>query len=237
MTFAVQKFNWQQLAKIDPWWAVLSEPDKRGGRWDRGEFFYTGQQEAAQVLADLEALGLPDRFGRALDLGCGPGRITHALADSFDEVVGYDISAQMLELAREDAASNETFVLNETDDLEPFGDGTFDFVYCSRVLQHVDQEVIGDYIGEMVRVLAPLGTLFLGMLSHQISDRPGSSESGPDPAWAVNGYIPSYTIATIPAPTLFAGLLAHGLMVHQVRLVDGGEGQSVASYEFVAQKP
>ena len=235
MPFRVQKFNWDTLAQIDPMWAVLSEPDKRGNRWDRGEFFYTGRQEAAQLLTDLETLGLPDSYGRVLDMGCGAGRVTHALAERFDEVVGYDISPTMLELAREDAADNERFVLNESNDLSPFDDESFDLVYCSRVLQHVDQEDVKRYLLEMTRVLAPRGTLFVQMLSHQIASTPGSRESGPDPAWEVNGHVPHYTITSVPVPTMFASLLACGLVVHQARLLDGGEGQSVASYEYVCQ--
>ena len=56
------------------------------------------------MLADLAALGLPLECREALDLGCGPGRITHALGADFDEVIGYDISATMLEMAAEGAA-------------------------------------------------------------------------------------------------------------------------------------
>lgn len=40
---------------------------------------------------------------RVFELGCGAGRVTRALAGVFGEVVGADISAQMVSLAREGA--------------------------------------------------------------------------------------------------------------------------------------
>ena len=50
------------------------------------EFFRTGEIEAAEVVSDARALGVPRRFGAALDFGCGVGRITQALAHHFDQV-------------------------------------------------------------------------------------------------------------------------------------------------------
>jgi len=41
-------------------------------------------------------VGRPLRFGRALDFGCGPGRVTRALAAWFDESVGVDVSPVMI---------------------------------------------------------------------------------------------------------------------------------------------
>ena len=57
----------------DPFWAILSQPDKVQGRWDPQEFFRTGRDEIATVLSYLSSLGLTVGTSRALDFGCGVG--------------------------------------------------------------------------------------------------------------------------------------------------------------------
>ena len=63
---------------------------------DRGttaEFFASGQREIEGILAGLDGQGIrSEARHRALDFGCGLGRLTRALADSFDEVVGIERS-------------------------------------------------------------------------------------------------------------------------------------------------
>lgn len=235
MAFPVQQSNWEALAELDPMWAVLSEPGKRGGRWDRDEFYATGRAEATEVMVKLTRLGLPLYSGKALDLGCGPGRVTHGLAEWFDKIIGYDISEKMLELAREDAAPNESFVRNESNDLSSFVTKTFDFIYCSRVLQHIDADAVGAYLEDCIRLLRPGGTFFLQMLSHPTGWE-GTSESSPDPDWEVEGELPHYDVCWVPMNRLLEGFLAQDLIVHDVSLVDGGREQSLFSYDYVLQK-
>ena len=81
-------------------WAVLSQADKRGGRWRRDEFLATGQVEVDVQLATLAPSGFPHRRDLALDFGCGAGRLSRALARHFDRVIGVDVSASMIATAR-----------------------------------------------------------------------------------------------------------------------------------------
>src|SRR5512147_2288602 len=92
---------WEDAAQRDPLWAILSDPTKRGRQWDLGEFFETGRREISLLLYQLRQLGHPPSAGRALDFGCGVGRLTQALAATFAEVVGVDVSPTMIRLARE----------------------------------------------------------------------------------------------------------------------------------------
>src|SRR5437763_375944 len=69
----------EERAAIDPLYAILSEPSKRGGRWDKDEFLATGAQEVASLVAKAGRLGYPKRRTTALDFGCGVGRIARAL--------------------------------------------------------------------------------------------------------------------------------------------------------------
>jgi SAM-dependent methyltransferase len=165
--------NWEQLARVDPLWAVCSDDARRGNRWTAEEFFATGETEVGRVIQYVRSLGLtPDRSLAALDFGCGVGRLTRALALHFRECHGVDISPTMIRMAREfnhDHAGCQ-FHLNERDDLELFPDGAFGFVYTSIVLQHIPRRLVEDYLLELTRVLR-VG----GILVFQVPERENAS--------------------------------------------------------------
>ena len=72
--------QWENLGSHDPYWAVLSDPTKKGGRWDKVEFFASGRREIEQVLSNLTRLCVPLGSSLALDFGCGVGRLSRALS-------------------------------------------------------------------------------------------------------------------------------------------------------------
>ena len=114
-------------------------------------------------------LGHPKQRERALDFGCGVGRITRALADHFDEAVGVDISEDMVRRAQELNADvpGASFVVNVATDLARFDDAAFDLVFSSIVLQHVpDRSTIEDYIAEFCRAVRPGGLVMFQLPSH-----------------------------------------------------------------------
>lgn len=151
--------TYEQLGRDDPLYAVLSRHGHSGGRWDPHEFFATGRAEVAAALEYVRGLGLPLRTGSALDFGCGVGRLTQALAEHFDTVIGVDIAASMVENARAFNRHGERvrYLVNTTDELSVLDDGAFDFVYSSITLQHIPPESAQRYIREFFRVLAPGG--------------------------------------------------------------------------------
>jgi ubiquinone/menaquinone biosynthesis C-methylase UbiE len=152
---------WDDLARSDPLWAVLTAPDKRGKRWDPAEFFRTGVDAVDGVLGEARARGLSIGRHRALDFGCGVGRLTQALARHFDEVWGVDIAPAMIELAKSYNRYGERcrYVPNETGDLGGFADGHFDFILSLITLQHMPPQTAKGYLREFVRVLARGGVL------------------------------------------------------------------------------
>ena len=54
-----------------------------------------------QIIVDIAGRDIPLGKGKALDFGCGVGRLSQALADYFDRVVGADVSPTMIGLARD----------------------------------------------------------------------------------------------------------------------------------------
>ena len=78
------EINWDEWAKRDAMFAILTF-DGKAGKWDAEEFFRSGREEIAQVLREADALLPQSPKKRALDFGCGIGRLTQALAEHFEE--------------------------------------------------------------------------------------------------------------------------------------------------------
>ncbi len=167
--------DWTRLGQEDPLWAVYVAPGTKGGKWDVEAFFALGRQEVDRALAELEPLGLTPGRRRALDFGCGVGRLSQALAGHVDEVIGIDIAPSMLAKARElDRSQGRVrFVLNQRPDLGDVGSAEVDLVYSSLVLQHMPPELARGYLAEFVRVLAPGGVAIF-----QVASRPTRSVKG-----------------------------------------------------------
>src|SRR5687767_15053587 len=94
-----EQWHWEQLAANDPMWVICTESGKEG-RWNTSEFYETGRFDVQHAFRVLNGLNLDPPRARALDFGCGLGRLTQALADYFETVEGIDISATMVVQAR-----------------------------------------------------------------------------------------------------------------------------------------
>jgi SAM-dependent methyltransferase len=98
--------------------------------------------------------------GRALDAACGTGRHARKLADAGHEVVGVDVSPEMLERARA-GLPQATFHEGDLRALdEP--DASFDLVVCGLALAHLPD--VGAGVAELARVLRPGGRLVVSVL-------------------------------------------------------------------------
>lgn len=153
--------SWDTFGQTDPMWAVLAYADKMGNRWEPEEFFTTGREEIDRLLQWLKSLGTLPEYGRALDFGCGLGRLSQAIATHFAEVDGVDIAPSMLEQARQFNQHGERcrYHLNANADLRLFADQQFDFVVTLITLQHVEPRYSTAYLEEFLRVLKPKGLL------------------------------------------------------------------------------
>lgn len=134
--------DWRIWGETDPYFSVAAVPEFRREQVDLDRFFHTGEAYILPRLARLEQmLGAIPRH-RAMDFGCGVGRVALPLATRFDEVVGLDIAPAMLaegeRLRQERAAHNVHFRLS--DDALSGAAGSFDFVHSYIVFQHIPVE-------------------------------------------------------------------------------------------------
>jgi SAM-dependent methyltransferase len=178
-SMAQQHEVWEAWAQVDPYWAILSEPEHKGGKWDLDAFFQSGVEEIGLLLGQLDERNIKVARGRCLDFGCGAGRLSQALAEQFDHVDGVDISETMVQLARQHNRHGDrcTFHVNSAPDLRLFDDGTFDFVFTTIVLQHNEPDVAEGYIRELVRILATDGVAVFDMPAQLRAAEPLPPES------------------------------------------------------------
>ena len=84
----------------------------------------------------IKALGLGP-FQKLLDLGCGTGLTGGALRDICEEMVGLDLSENMVEIAHEKDLYETLYVAEAADFLEDNEDGPFDIVTATDVLPYI----------------------------------------------------------------------------------------------------
>lgn len=161
--------QWEALGANDPYWAVLTDPAKKNGRWNKATFFETGVDEVDCLLKKISLLDIELRCELALDYGCGVGRISRALSIPFQHVLGIDFSEAMLAEARiaNGGFDNIQFLSNNGNSLPGVADGSVDLVYSNIVLQHTPRKSQRLLIREFCRVLRPGGILVFQTPSHQ----------------------------------------------------------------------
>ena len=165
--------DWVRLGALDPYFGVISDANlKKDAITDeqRQRFFEGGVVDAGNVMSAAASLFGVSEGEKALDFGCGVGRITLGLAPYFGEILGIDISPGMLAEARLAAEArgvrNATFRLSS----EGIPPETFDLVHTYIVLQHIPQAEGERVISKLVEATKVGG---VGAL-HFLIDRPHS---------------------------------------------------------------
>ena len=132
---------------------------------DRVQSEFARQAETFARHAQIADESVEERFRRALgecargailDVACGPGVVTAAVAQDAAEVVGLDATDEMLAKARARAKDlpHVSFQLGDAEAL-PFADNRFDGAVTRLSLHHFETPAIA--LSEIYRVLKPGG--------------------------------------------------------------------------------
>lgn len=142
-----------------------------GRKRDEQEF----RDSASGTIRNLLELVQVRPSDEVLEVGCGVGRIGEALARSCSGWTGADMSINMLGYASERlrGSSNVRLVRLRRVGLFEFDNRSFDLVYFTNMLMHLDEMDRWHYAKEAFRVLRPEGRVFMDVID--IESEPGWS--------------------------------------------------------------
>ncbi len=144
--------EWYQRAQQDAHFYVAFARQQQ----DEASFRASAAETMPALVQEFPRLAETDPARRkALEIGCGPGRLMAPMTEFFGEVHGVDISPEMIELARTRPAHLPGARLHVVSgaDLAPLEDNTFDYVYSYTVFQHIpSRDAVMSYLREEHRV-------------------------------------------------------------------------------------
>ena len=117
-------------------------------------FLPENQKKVRDLIEDLSKK--LNKRSKMIDFGCGTGFIIHLAHDLFDEVVGIDITPEMMELV--DLSSGNITLIESLAEETPFKDNTFDFATAYSFMDHLFD--YKSFLQEVYRVLKPGGIFY-----------------------------------------------------------------------------
>ncbi|CAN5325851.1 hypothetical protein BH11PSE11_BH11PSE11_29070 [soil metagenome] len=147
--------EWEKFGKDDPYFGVVTDEKFRTANLtpaNREEFFASGFAYMDGVIANVRRYIDPAfTIGKALDFGCGVGRLVIPLAQRARQVTGVDVSDSMLKEAAKncEARALGNVVLVKSDDALSRLNGEYDFIHSFIVFQHIPA-ARGERIFEML---------------------------------------------------------------------------------------
>jgi SAM-dependent methyltransferase len=169
------KSDWDRRARENPRVYIANGRES----WSDEEFAKSGDETVReQILNDPFNIcqGRDPKDLKVLEIGCGAGRVTRALAGFFGEVHAVDVSGEMVKLATSAVQDlpNAHIYQNNGKDLSVVGEQLFDFAFSMCVFHHIPSKaIIESYISEVGKRLRP-GCLFKfevqGFLEMQTSE-------------------------------------------------------------------
>lgn len=151
---------------IEAWQSGRAGRSAHLGHWDftpkpddadsESEDFRIAQQRLDEVMIEMAAVRSPQTI---LDIGCGLGGLIECIDAQFTDMnlTGINIDPRQLDICqRLRSKSGNSIRWQEADACElPFGDNSFDRVFCVEAMFHFDSRRA--FLAEVLRVLKPTG--------------------------------------------------------------------------------
>jgi ubiquinone/menaquinone biosynthesis C-methylase UbiE len=112
-----------------------------------------------QDLTSIKEIARRNKNAKILDLGCGAGHVSYAVASVAKKVIAYDLSEKMLAVVADSAKERQLHHIETQQGIAeklPFEDNEFDMV-VTRFSAHHWSDVLAA-LDEICRVLTPQGT-------------------------------------------------------------------------------
>lgn len=163
--------EWRAIAKgADVLYSIASAEGKQGA-WTEDDFYASGRSDWADFLSHWRHYE-PGVGGTCVEIGCGAGRMTAALAGHFERVVALDVSDDMIDMARAHVPDTVTFHRVSGSEM-PVPAGSIDAVFSVHVLQHLDDvDAIDRYLRAASAALRPGGTIMAHMMVSSAAPSP-----------------------------------------------------------------
>ena len=169
------KKEWNERAKMNLLFVIATDhSDSEDDFWESGKTecdLILGKN--SQRFEKIKENKLPSKMN-VLEIGCGIGRILIPMKKIFGNVIGIDVSSEMVQLGQKyvESIPNCSIIENNGIDLSEFSDNDFDFCYSFIVFQHIpDKKIVEKYISEVSRVLKS-NCLFRFQVRGTISTKP-----------------------------------------------------------------
>ncbi len=133
------------------------------------------ERATEEIVAQLDAWHVLGKAKTVLDLGCGIGRISCAIAPKVRDVHGIDVSSKMIDIARKrcEPQTNVHLLKSTGHDLREFSDGMFDTVIAVDTFPYINQSgaaLVEAHFSEIRRVLKSGGDLVIFNYSYRGDD-------------------------------------------------------------------
>jgi len=166
--------QWSALGNSEPYWSVLTNPGylNENIEENKNSFYQSGKGELVNFFAALKRAKInPQSLSKCLELGCGVGRVTAALAAHYPSVIGVDVSPEHLRLAdaylHDQGLTNiELALLSDLQSLPELG--KFDLFYSQIVLQHNPPPITKHLLEQLLNQLNPRGIAYFQIPTYKI---------------------------------------------------------------------
>lgn len=164
--------DWNQLGKVDPYWAVITDERYRADTMDalgRQAFYDSGLFDVDMFHATLKRhFSAPDHFETCLDFGAGVGRLLVPMAQRANRAVGIDIAESMRAICQthlDELGLAQVKLVPTPQAAAEFG--PFDWINSYIVMQHIPPSRGLELIESLTSLLEPGGYLSLHISTHR----------------------------------------------------------------------
>jgi 2-polyprenyl-3-methyl-5-hydroxy-6-metoxy-1,4-benzoquinol methylase len=223
--------QWKKLGDTEPHWSVVTQDNFKAANFSEHEeeFYQSGLEQAAMIQNIMKRAGREiNPAATVLELGCGTGRVTHALADLFAKVIAVDVSPGHLRLCeqmlRQRGKTNVQYMLLQApEDIR--GIPPIDFFFSMIVLQHNPPPVIYYFLSEIFSKIRPGGSVLFQVPTHTLGYSFDTAKYLASPP-------PALEMHCLPMREVFALLAKHRLTPVEV-MMDNLTGM-LGSHTFFA---